>query len=93
MLRIPCPYCGTRDELEFIFGGPAHVTRPPFESDDETWTSYLYTRENPAGIQYERWLHVYGCGRWFNVARDTVTHEIATTYLMGSPKPDMPAGK
>ena len=31
MLRIPCPYCGVRDEPEFIFGGPSHITRPAFE--------------------------------------------------------------
>jgi len=24
----------------------------------------------------ERWVHTAGCRRWFNVVRDTVTHEI-----------------
>ena len=87
MLRIPCPYCGTRDEPEFVFGGNAHVARPAFEVDDATWTSYLYSQENPAGIRFERWAHLYGCGRWFNVARDTRTHEIVKAYRMGDPKP------
>ena len=90
MLRIPYPYCGTRDEPEFVFGGPAHVARPAFEVDDATWTSYLYSRENPVGIQFERWLHLYGCGRWFNAARNTLTHEILKTYGMGIPKPVLP---
>ena len=90
MLRIPCPYCGTRDEPEFVFGGPAHIARPAFEVDDVTWTSYLYARENPAGIQFERWLHLYGCGRWFNVARNTLTHEILRTYGMGTSRPALP---
>lgn len=31
----------------------------------------------------ERWLHALGCGRWLNVVRDTVTHEITGTYPMG----------
>jgi len=89
MLRINCPYCGTRDETEFIFGGPAHVNRSPNESDDKTWTAYLFGRQNPAGIHLERWGHIYGCGRWFNVARDTRTHEILKTYVMGLPPPDL----
>ena len=59
MLRIPCPYCGVRDEPEFIFGGPAHVTRPGPEVDDATWTRYLYERDNPAGLHFERWLHAH----------------------------------
>ena len=27
------------------------------------------------GPQRERWYHAYGCRRWFNVARDSVTHD------------------
>jgi heterotetrameric sarcosine oxidase delta subunit len=90
MLRIPCPYCGARDEPEFVFGGPAHKTRPGLEVDDATWTAYLFNRKNPAGIHLERWLHAYGCGRWFNMARDTRTHRILKTYLMGEPPPEFP---
>jgi sarcosine oxidase subunit delta len=88
-MRLPCPHCGMRDENEFVFGGPSHIERPPFEIDDATWTAYLYLRENTAGIQFERWLHLYGCGRWFNVARHTLTHEILRVYRMGDPKPDV----
>ena len=40
MLRIPCPYCGVRDEPEFFFGGPAHVTRPADALDGR----YLFPR-------------------------------------------------
>jgi len=39
---------------------------------------------------HERWQHAYGCGRWFNAARDTVTHEILAVYRMGEPKPALP---
>jgi sarcosine oxidase subunit delta len=35
------------------------------------------------GEHAERWCHSFGCGQWFNVLRDTVTHEIVTTYGMG----------
>jgi sarcosine oxidase subunit delta len=89
MLRIPCVYCGVRDEPEFTFGGPSHVARPPVDADDAAWTAYLYTREKPVGVHFERWLHAYGCGRWFNVARNTLTHEILSVYAMGEPKPNV----
>ena len=29
MLRIPCPWCGNRDEVEFRYGGQAQVAHPP----------------------------------------------------------------
>jgi sarcosine oxidase subunit delta len=87
MLRIACPYCGLRDEPEFTFGGPAHIARPSFDVSDEAWADYLFNRDNPRGMHYERWLHAFGCGRWFNVARDTVTHEIRSVYRMGEGKP------
>jgi sarcosine oxidase, subunit delta len=86
MLNIPCPYCGPRDETEFAYGGPSHVTRPALISADREWTHYLFHRENDMGPYRERWLHSFGCGRWFNVLRDTVTHEILQVYLMGDPR-------
>ena len=89
MLQITCPYCGCRDESDFSFGGESHITRPSLDSIDAEWSDYLFNRENPKGIHYERWVHSYGCGRWFNVARNTVTHEIHATYKMGEPKPDL----
>ena len=92
MLQITCPYCGCRDEPEFSFGGESHVTRPPLDSSDTEWSDYLFNRKNPKGVHYERWIHSFGCGRWFNVARNTVTHEIHATYKMGEPKPDLAPG-
>jgi sarcosine oxidase, subunit delta len=89
MLRIPCPYCGLRDEPEFTFGGPSHVTRPPPDVDDKAWSAYLFNRKNPAGVHLERWLHAFGCGRWFNVARDARTHEILKVYPMGANAPEL----
>ncbi|MCZ6619393.1 MAG: sarcosine oxidase subunit delta [Gammaproteobacteria bacterium] len=90
MLRLNCPWCGTRDEVEFSFGGESHITRPSLDVSDAIWSDYLFNRENPKGIHHERWLHRYGCGRWFNVARDTVTHEVHAEYEMGAPKPEIP---
>jgi sarcosine oxidase, subunit delta len=87
MLRIRCPYCGVADEEEYRFGGESHVTRPAPGASDAVWGDYLFNRVNAQGVYFERWLHIYGCGRWFNVVRNTVTHEILTVYLMGEPKP------
>lgn len=89
MLRIECPYCGVRDEQEFVFGGPSHVTRPRTECTDEEWTRYLYFRDNPRGLCAERWCHSFGCGRWFNILRDTHTHVISSVYRMGESRPTL----
>lgn len=87
MLRIDCPNCGTRDEFEFTFGGEAHVIRPCPDVSDAEWADYLFNRDNPKGIHYERWCHNFGCSQWFNVARDTVTHKILATYGIDAGKP------
>ena len=84
MLYIPCPYCGARDETEFTYGGPSHVTRPALSSTDREWTRYLYHRANTKGLHHvSAGFYSYGCGRWFNVLRDTTTHDILDVYLMG----------
>ncbi len=89
MLLIPCPYCGERHEAEFSPGGEAHIQRAdPATSSDRDWAEYLYYRSNPKGLHRERWFHASGCRRWFNVARDTMTHEIRAVYKMGEPPPE-----
>ena len=91
MLLIPCPICGSRPELEFRYGGEAHVARPadPAALDDAAWGAFLYERTNKRGLAYERWRHIHGCGRFFNAVRDTVSDEIVATYKAGEPKPDV----
>ena len=89
---INCPYCGQRDEHEFQYGGEGHIMRPknPNALSDDEWADYVFSRTNPKGWHYERWLHAAGCGRWFNVVRNTVTHEIHCTYKVDDPKPELP---
>ncbi len=91
MLQIDCPFCGPRLENEFICGGESHIARPgpPEQVTDAEWADYLFYRINPRGIHFERWCHSYGCGQWFNVARDTLTHEIKAVYRMGDPRPEV----
>lgn len=90
MLLIPCPFCGPRGEAEFSYGGPSHLIRPetPDAISDAVWSTYLHTRRNPKGLALERWRHTYGCRQWFNVARDTVSHEILAVYRMVEAAPD-----
>ena len=83
MLLIPCPWCGPRAEPEYSFGGEPAVRPVPAEQvSDATWADYLYNRANVKGVHRELWCHAGGCGQWFVVTRDTVTHAIT-----GSAKP------
>jgi heterotetrameric sarcosine oxidase delta subunit len=94
MLRITCPWCGPRDEIEFRCGGQSHIVRPgpPDEVDDTTWGRYLSEKINPRGVHFERWVHSSGCQQWFNVARDTATHHISAVYPMIESAPTVDAG-
>jgi len=81
VLLIPCPWCGPRAEVEFRYGGQAHVPYPvdPDALSDAEWAEYVFMRDNPRGPFLERWVHAAGCRRWFNTVRDTVTNELATS--------------
>ncbi len=93
MMLITCPFCGARDENEFRCADEGHIIRPEPYTDvsAEQWADYLFYRDNPKGLIVERWHHQHGCGLWFNVVRDTVTHEIKAIYEMTEPKPDLEA--
>lgn len=91
MLLIECPWCGLRDEHEFRCGGQSHIVRPglPETVSDLQWSAYLFDRINPKGMHFERWVHAFGCRRWFNVARSTVDHSILATYRMTDRAPSL----
>ena len=81
MLLIPCPWCGSRDEREFRYGGQAGIDYPadPDAMSDEEWADFLFMRDNPKGAFAERWFHAAGCRRWFDAVRDTATYEFGAT--------------
>ncbi len=87
MMQIPCIHCGPRDESEFACGGTSHLVRPALEQSDQAWGEYLFFRDNPKGLHFERWRHAQGCGQWFNLVRNTVTHEILSVYAITDPPP------
>jgi len=76
VLRIPCPWCGVRDEAEFRYKGDATTTRPTADADAGDFVRFVYERANPRGWHAEWWLHVGGCRRLLKVVRHTLTHEI-----------------
>ena len=79
MLIINCPFCGPRNESEFMHGGALKQPRPdtPDNLSDNEWINYLTIPPNPVGDIEEKWWHVRGCGHWTTVIRHTVTHEIS----------------
>jgi sarcosine oxidase, subunit delta len=91
MLLIKCPFCGDRPEIEFRYAGEAHIARPtdPDTLDDEEWAAYLYERSNPSGAHAERWHHIYGCRRFFNAIRNTLSDMFIATYEAGEIRPNL----
>ena len=88
MLTLQCPYCGVQaDETELSAGGEAHIERHGPGSSDEAFQEYLFSRENPFGVHFERWRHSHGCGKWFHAARNTVTLEVYGTYPAQTTEP------
>ena len=88
MLTLRCPYCGVdADETELAPGGEAHLKRFGPGSSDDAFQGYLFTRENPRGVHFERWRHAYGCGKWFHAARSTDTLEVFGTYSAQTTEP------
>jgi heterotetrameric sarcosine oxidase delta subunit len=77
-MRIPCPFCGERDSLEFVCRGEAAPERP---AGEEGLYDYVYTRDNAAGPMREHWYHADGCRNWLIVTRDTRTHEVFEARL------------
>jgi heterotetrameric sarcosine oxidase delta subunit len=94
MLRIPCPWCGERDEIEFRYRGDATVERPAAAAGMEAYVAYVYARDNPHGWHLEWWLHTGGCRSLLKVLRHTLTHEIRAVAMPGEfpqiPVPDEP---
>lgn len=88
MLILNCPCCGVdADETELAAGGEAHLKRFGPGASDDDFHDYLFARENPRGVHFERWRHASGCGKWFHAARDTMTLEVFGTYSAQTTEP------
>jgi len=87
MLRIHCPWCGTRDESEFRYRGDAGRVRPAPEAGLASFSAYVYERANPCGWHLEWWLHVAGCRQLLKVLRHTQSHEMRWAGRADEPAP------
>ena len=88
MLILTCPCCGVAaDETDLTPGGQAHLVRPGPDCSDEELEAYMFLRDNPRGVHFEAWRHSFGCGKWFHVARCTVTQEVFGVYPAQTRKP------
>ena len=80
-MRLDCPFCGSRDQAEFVYRGDAAPVRP---ADGEAGMfDYVYVRANVAGPMREHWYHAMGCRSWIEVMRDTRTHEMLGVTMAG----------
>ena len=84
MQQFPCPWCGLRAETEFRYVGDAGIPRPARTASDAEWAQYLYFRRNAKGAARELWIHSAGCGRWFELDRNTASHDVTASRPMVS---------
>src|ERR1700732_5425841 len=71
MLRIPCPWCGERDESEFHYRGDASKVRPAADAGVAAFASYVYERDNRCGWHVEWGRRVGGCRKLLQGRRPT----------------------
>ncbi len=83
MQIFPCPFCGPRDEREFLFVTEAGKVRPDTtrKISDEEWARYLYAIRNDKGAVREVWMHIT-CGALFVLERDSVTMDVISSISL-----------
>ena len=90
MLLIPCPWCGPRDEVEFHYGGQAHVAYPadPPALTDEEWAAVPVLPRQPQG-PVRRALDATppAAAAGSTPSATPRTHEFLAVYRIGEPKP------
>ncbi|HWU34925.1 MAG TPA: sarcosine oxidase subunit delta [Methylovorus sp.] len=82
MKLLTCPVNGTRPLSEFVFGGELRAMPDPAAVSDSAWAAYVYNRIGAPGLKKEWWYHSPS-GTWFVAERNTLTDQVARTYLYG----------
>lgn len=82
MKLLNCPMNGTRPISEFVFGGECREMPDQNTCSDTEWASYVHYRDGAPGLKKEWWYHAPS-GTWFIAERNTMTEEVARTYLFG----------
>lgn len=80
MMRIDCPHCGPRAQIEFVYERTLDsiVT---LDMPAEEAVTRLYARANPRGLDEELWQHAFGCRAWLVLRRHRTTHDIITVAV------------
>ena len=87
MQIFPCPFCGPRDESEFLYvGEPMPRPEPADAVSDAEWAEYLWLNANPKGEAREIWLHLT-CMEMFAMTRDTATNAVVGSETSARPAP------
>ena len=82
MLTLPCPFCGQRDESEFVNAGPTNSSRPDANVSDAEWVDWLTVPENPIVFVEEIWCHAMVCVNGFTIKGHSVTDEFVTADVV-----------
>lgn len=82
MKLLKCPMNGTRPISEFVFGGECREMPNHDTCTDKEWAAYVHNRSGAPGMKKEWWYHAPS-GTWFIAERNTMTEEVARTYLFG----------
>jgi sarcosine oxidase subunit delta len=88
MLLIPVPYCGERPEIEFTYGGEAHLIRPAPPA--ATWMRNGPNSSICAPIPRALCRALAPRTRlrpFFNALRDTTTDHFIVTLQVGTARP------
>jgi len=87
MQLIPCPFCGPRAEIEFVYGCAADSAAGATDRGDAEEIDRIFIRQNPRGVEAELWQHASGCRSWIRIERNTLTHEILRSEPARKEKP------
>jgi sarcosine oxidase, subunit delta len=82
MKILKCPMNGERPISEFVFGGEYREMPDPNASSDAEWAAYVHYRDGAPGLKKEWWYHAPS-GTWFIAERNTMSEQVARTYLFG----------
>ncbi|HLZ78633.1 MAG TPA: sarcosine oxidase subunit delta [Sphingomonas sp.] len=75
MMRIDCPHCGPRGQVEFSYERTLDSV-VTLDMEPAVAVARLYARTNPRGLDDELWRHGLGCRQWLVLRRHRVTHAI-----------------
>ena len=89
MLLIPCPWCGPRDEVEFRYGGEAHIARARTGRARRRGLGGIPVHARQPEGGHRRALGAPGrLPALVQRLRDTASHRIIAVYKIGEQPPD-----